>query len=157
MPESTGLTAAILRETEAASRFAALLREEREVLQNGEIDALPQLVERKAEVVAELSAHGSERNSLLAASNYAVDRAGVEAWQQRHPQDETVKAAWAKLKALVTEARELNRVNGKLIHLRMQHNAQALGALLATNQRSGLYGPDGQPAQFSGNRIIDAA
>ena len=43
------------------------------------------------------------------------------------------------------------------IQMRLQHNAQALEALLGTHNALGLYGPDGQNTLPSGPRISDSA
>ncbi len=59
--------------------------------------------------------------------------------------------------SLASQARELNRVNGELIQIRMQYNAQALEALLGGNGSLALYGPDGQNAAPSARRISDRA
>ena len=50
--------------------------------------------------------------------------------------------AWNSLMSLAGQAHEVNRANGELIQIRMQHNAQALEALLGSNASLALYGPD---------------
>jgi flagellar biosynthesis/type III secretory pathway chaperone len=48
-------------------------------------------------------------------------------------------------------------VNGELIKVRMQHNANALEALLGAARPLKLYGPDGQTTPHGPGRINDAA
>ncbi|HOG02801.1 MAG TPA: flagellar protein FlgN, partial [Accumulibacter sp.] len=84
-------------------------------------------------------------------------RSGVTAWLADHPDESDAGTAWTLLLSLATQARELNRVNGGLIQLRMHHNAQALEVLLGGNGALALYGPDGQNAAPSARRISDRA
>lgn len=58
---------------------------------------------------------------------------------------------------LVSEARALNEANGKLIGLCLQHNQQALGALLDAADKATTYGPDGQQQAGLGSRILGKA
>ncbi|HJW02130.1 MAG TPA: flagellar protein FlgN [Azospira sp.] len=145
-------------EVQAMGEFVTILKREQELLTRGETDPLPELAESKGPLVARLNGLDNQRSQLLNAAGLGADSAGMEAWLRQHPQEFACQAAWARLKDVVTEARELNQLNGKLINLRMQHNNQALSALIsASGQNNTLYGPDGQPAQLSGRRIIDAA
>lgn len=76
----------------------------------------------------QLATLATQRNVLLAGQGLAGDRPGVEAWCAGHPEKKVVAAAWAGILELAREAKELNRLNGELIALRMQHNARALEA-----------------------------
>ena len=146
-------------ETEIAAlqRFCTLLEREQQMLGKGEIDALLQLVQEKNELAAALAAVAKQRAEALAAEGLAADRAGVVAWLAAHPSARGARTDWSLLLSLATRARELNRVNGELIQLRMQHNALALEALLGTTNPLGLYGSDGQSSLPSGHRISDRA
>lgn len=151
------LATIIPTEQEAVGRFVALLKEEQSALQQGDIDALGAIVERKTPLAAELDAIAGRRRAALEAAGLPVRREGVETWLSVAPEGAAARAAWRSLLALAAEARELNRVNGELIELRLRNNTQALQALLGAVPREELYGPDGRPAPPSGNRVIDAA
>ncbi|MFC5303335.1 flagella synthesis protein FlgN [Azospira restricta] len=147
----------IAAEADVVSAFVALLKEEQEVLKTGSADALPALVDRKTATVQQLAPLTAARNGELARAGFAADRPGIDAWLAKNPGDRNVRQQWQKLQALAAEARELNRVNGELIRLRMHNNAQALETLLAASQRQDLYGADGQATQAAPRRIIDSA
>lgn len=144
-------------EADAVERFADLLRQEQQTLASGDVDALAPLIQQKNAVAAELTRLAQQRNALLAAEGLAPDRSGIEAWCAQHPANTEVRAAWSRILLLASNARELNRVNGELIQIRMQHNAQGLEALLGASRSLELYGPDGQTAAQSGRRINEAA
>ncbi len=151
------LAEVIAAEAGVVTAFVALLKEEQEVLTAGNADALPGIAERKTATAQQLTPLAAARNAELSRQGLAADRAGMEAWLASHPGDRTVKQSWEKLQALTAEAKELNRLNGELIRLRMQHNTQLLETLLAATHRQDLYGADGQAAQATSRRIIDSA
>lgn len=138
--------------------FVALLHQEQEAIKAGDAQTLEHLTPEKMALVASLDRQGESRNQFLSACGLQHDRIGVEAWLAGNPGESNVAGLWNRLKKLVAEAKELNLLNGKLIAMRMQHNQQLLNALVSTSRsQNGLYGPDGQPTQLSGRRIIDAA
>lgn len=143
-------------EADAVVRFVELLKLEQSTLGKGDIDGLSLLIQKKTEVAAELGVLAEQRNASLTAQGLGADRSGIEAWLEKHPADTRLRTAWSRILPLAGEARELNRVNGELIQIRMQHNAQALEALLGASRQLSLYGPDGQTTAHSGRRINDA-
>lgn len=144
-------------EAAALQRFVALLERERKVLIKGEVDRLFDIVREKNDLAVQLALLSTQRGSVLAADGLAPDRSGMAAWFAAHPAASDAQGVWSSLLSLASEARELNRDNGNLIQLRLQHNAQALEALLGANASLKLYGPDGQSTPASGHRISDCA
>lgn len=154
MPSLADIIAA---EADLVSAFVRLLDEEQEALKLGKADLLPGIVERKAVATGKLAPISATRNAELSRAGLKPDRAGVEAWLEKHPTDKLVRQHWQKLQSLAAEAKELNRVNGELIRLRMQNNAQVLEILLSAANRQDLYSADGQAAPSANRRIIDSA
>lgn len=146
----------ITAEANAVSAFVLLLQQEQEALKKGNADALPAIIEQKNLAVANLAPISSARNACLAQAGLAADRFGVEKWLEMNPKDTRTQTSWLKLQTLATEARELNRLNGELIRLRMSHNSRMLESLLASN-RQDLYGANGQTSSAPTSRIIDSA
>lgn len=153
---ATGLAAAIDAEVAAVRSFIGLLQLEQQALRDGETDVLPEIVERKTSAAATLTDCAARRNVLLSGAGFASDRPGIDAWLRAHAEDSAVRTNWSLLLELASEARELNRLNGDLIRLRVQHNAQALEALLGASRPLQLYGPDGQTSTLGGGRLRDA-
>ena len=144
-------------EADAVARFVELLKQEQEALNSGDIERLDALLQRKDEVTTEQGELAAHRNSWLAAGGFGVGRAGVEAWLALHPAAPLAQQAWSQVLSLAEKARELNRINGEIIQMRMLHNAQALEVLLGTSRQPNLYGPNGQSATQNSRRINDAA
>ena len=93
---------------------------------------------------------------MLSQEGLDSERPGIESWLARHPEHPQARASWADTLILAAEAREINRQNGELITIRMQHNSRALEVLQGAARGLDLYGPDGQFAQPGKRRINDA-
>ena len=155
-PETTALQQTLVAEAEAVQQFAELLKLEQTSLSSGNTDELPAFAEQKVKLAVHLNTLSAQRNAALATQGLDADRAGVEAWCAKHPNENEVVAAWSRILLVAGEARELNRLNGELIQIRMQYNARALEALQGGKNSLALYGPDGQSTTSGKTRINDA-
>ena len=154
--DAARLLQSLKSETETVSLFVELLRQEQSALSQGHTDDLPALVEQKNQLAERLGNLAAQRNALLAEQKFAADRPGIDTWCSRYPLETSVADVWSKILTLAAEAKELNRLNGDLIALRMRHNALTLEALRGGNQTLSLYGPDGQSMPQGSRRINDS-
>ena len=154
--EASPLLPLLTEEAGAISRFIDLLKREQSQLAQGATEELPALADQKTLLAEHLQGLAVQRNAWLSAQGCPPDRPGIEAWQDLHPEAETLAPAWAKIIALASEAHELNRLNGELIDLHMRHNTRALNALRGSTASLSLYGSDGQ-SRISNSRRIDAS
>lgn len=133
---------AIKQELAALDRFIDLLKLEQAALVSSDVDGLIALSQKKLKLAEELNALGRQRVALLQQAGLSGDTAGMEQFLSGQP------AASAKLWAALAEqartAQRLNQTNGKLIQTHLQHNQQALSALMNAANQAGVYGPDGQ-------------
>jgi len=113
-------------------------------------------VKEKEALAAELNELTRERGRLLAEAGLTPDRAGMEGWLARHPEQEEACAAWNRTLAGAAQAKEINRLNGELIRMQMEIAAQALEILQRKESRLDLYGPDGRSTSPSPSRIDHA-
>lgn len=128
------------------------------MLVKGDIDGLLELVEEKNSVAGQLTALARQRGEWLAHGGLAADKPGMVAWLAEHSEDVDARAQWSALLSLASQAQELNRVNGDLIRIRLQHNTQSLEALLGAGSAPlSLYDRDGQSAHTGFRRISDRA
>lgn len=157
MPSVDGSDLQTLIENEARllKQFVDLLRREQTSLSQGVAEDLPELAEQKNGLVVQLNHLSALRAAFLQARGFSQDRSGIDAWFAQ-AKDPNVADAWQKVLTLATDARELNRVNGELIQIRMQFTAKALEALSGAKNSLELYGPDGQSTKPGSRRINDA-
>lgn len=153
----TLLADSLARESDLVREFIASLKEEQEALKRGQTDPLASITLRKTELVEALNSAEGEREAFLQRAGHAGDRDGMLAWLARNPADRAAADGWARLMELVSEAKRLNNLNGRLIAMRLQATNQALDVLTHQPQRPALYGRDGLTTPKTGSRIIDAA
>ncbi|MGL6159422.1 flagella synthesis protein FlgN [Microbulbifer sp.] len=124
-----------------------LLCEERRLLAAGQVDGarLSQIAGRKSERLEELEHFERQRRRALCLLGYSDDRDGDE----RAAADAGCLPLWHAVRERAGRAADLNRTNGLLIGIRMEHNQRLLNALQETAGRD-LYGPDGRPRGGSG-------
>lgn len=143
----------------ALRQFVELLKTEQTALIGGDADGLVALIDKKSALAARLSDFAQRREAALAASMLPVGRTGMDAWLAAIPPDATASKNWQELLPLAIEARNLNEINGNLIGTRLQHNQQALAALMSATERAMTYGPDGQTLTSAGGggRMLGSA
>ncbi len=130
------------REQAALDRFIDLLQQEQAALISANVDALLSISDTKLKQADVLSALAKERVAMLIGAGFGTDAAGVNDWLASQPQ--VVTDAWHKLLQSAQAAQRINQTNGKLIQTHLQHNQQALSALINASNRANIYGPDGQ-------------
>lgn len=143
------LAAILAGELAALREFVTLLQEEQSALLDGKGDGLAALVEKKSALAGRLTDCAGQREAALAGLGLPAGRDGMEAWLA------TAAAAarndWQELLPLAATARNLNELNGKLIGTRLQHNQQALTALMGATAQAMTYGPDGHARPPAGS------
>lgn len=130
----------------------AVLKREQEALNAGDADGIAAAGEAKAALLRQLGRLSTERNLALAREGYAKDRAGLDAFMGRHADSQGLAQVRDRLMTIAAEADELNRINGKLIRLRLAHNQKSLAFLLGAGEGSSTYGPDGR-SSLGGNPV----
>lgn len=137
--------------------FLRVLEQEQEVLKQGNAEALNGVVDSKDQSAERLGELATQRNALLQQSGFPPDRPGIEMILANLPTDNDLAALWADTIALATRAKEINRVSGVLVDLRMHFNGQVLDALHGTPSSPSVYGPDGQTHPRARGRLSDSA
>lgn len=143
-------------EEKLIQQFVELLSVEQSALSAGKTDDLSGISERKSGLAVELERLAEVRNNALSAAGLPTDSEGMAAWCAQFPDEQAVTNLWTRILDLAREARELNRLNGDLIQLRMNATASALESLRAGKTSLDLYGPDGQSARNEQRRIDHA-
>lgn len=153
LPETAGHT--LYEESQAAQELTECLQQEQSQLVAVDVEALQQTTARKNVLVGRMTALAIQRHRALAAAGFPASEAGMLAWLGQTPAPATaLKAAWQQLLAQAQQAREINRTNGMLITTHLMRTQAALNVLHQQPQRSGVYGPNGQPDFRTGGRTL---
>lgn len=137
------MKATLQQELDVLDQFVALLQREQRALVDADAPALPAIAQEKLRLGEQLNRLAGTRLAAVAAAGFATDTAGTRQWLAQQPA--AIVLLWDQLMDRARAAQQLNQTNGKLIETRLQHNQQALNALLQAANQAGVYGPDGQP------------
>lgn len=121
-----GVQSMLTQDMTAATELKALLLNEREMLEQRQHQDLPQLIERKDQLLEALGISAKQRASVL--QEYGL-KATAEHWDQllaQTPATAELRSGWQELKELFSECQSLNEINGKMIN----RSKQTLGKLL---------------------------
>ena len=126
-----------------------LLDEERRLLGDGAVDGdgLARVAQAKQEQFQALERFETQRRQVQRRLGYDDDRAG----DARAAADAGCTALWASIRERADQAARLNRTNGVLIGIRLEHNQRMLN-FIEEAAGKGLYGPDGQ-ARAAGRHV----
>jgi len=134
----------LAEEHQAIRELTALLQQEQEQLIAANTESLAALTEPKAKATARLAELAARRHAALGAAGFEPREAGMKAWIGSPAAPTTAGQSWQELMKLVEAAKEINRVNGTLIHRQMARNQDTLNVLrYGTPQGNGVYGPSG--------------
>jgi flagella synthesis protein FlgN len=134
-------------EIRSATGLLAILRTEREILKQRDMEALSRSGDAKHKVLAELDALDKDRLSLAELAGIPADREGFGDFLESLHQGDGVRVRWQRLVGLLEECQDRNESNGRLVALQRAHVEKALAALRGVDKQPNLYGPDGSQRQ----------
>jgi len=144
-----GLAAHLRDHRARLDALVTLLDQERALLADARVDGeqLARVAEHKSAALAELERFERHRRQVQQRLGYSDDRQG----DQRAAADAGCAELWHGILDAARHAARLNRDNGTMIGVRMEHNQRLLN-VLRDQAEGGLYGPDGQ-ARGNGRRL----
>lgn len=133
----------LIEEQEALKQFISVLQEEQACLLAEKADELPSLLQKKAEVIANIGKLTQSRYDSLTAIPLDGSEDGMQFWIATKG-TKTDDASYKELLSLASAAKNLNRLNGLLISKHLSHNQQVLDSVQNVLGSGKFYGPDGQ-------------
>jgi len=130
-------------EIRVATALLGILRDEREILKQRDMEALSRSGDAKHRVLAELDALDKDRLSLAELAGIPADREGFGDFLESLHQGDGIRLRWQRMVGLLEECRERNEANGRLVALQRSHVEKAQAALRGVDKQPSLYGPDG--------------
>jgi flagella synthesis protein FlgN len=125
-----------------------LLEQEQAALRAADAMKLPPLAAAKQQRIVLLQQFADERAVTLREAGHGSGPAAMNGWLAAHETPDAQRRSWAALQQLARNARQINRLNGRLIAQQRRHFEQALHALTGA-AGAVLYGADGMPRQLT--------
>jgi flagella synthesis protein FlgN len=141
------------QDAQLVNHLQALLSREQTSLVMVDIDAIDALLEEKAVLLQRINLVAKSRYETLAANGFESSEVGMAAWlkQQAKP---AMNESWADFQKALSQAKEMNRLNGMLINKHFNRNQQLLNHLQGNYSAGAVYGRNGQTQSQSASRSV---
>ncbi|MCP8898645.1 flagella synthesis protein FlgN [Gilvimarinus xylanilyticus] len=145
------------QDTHAATELLKLLNQESEILKQRDHEALQTLVTQKSEHISLLEAHAAERNALLKSLDLPANNNGWLAFLQSDPQLASLKPGYDSLNDTLSQCRERNEINGKLIGRSQQTLRKLLDLVKGQSPNADLYTATGTTSKSGLSNTVTKA
>jgi len=131
------------QDVQLVNHLLALLSREQTSLVMADIDAIEILLDEKSVLLQSLNITAKSRYEALVANGFESGEVGMAAWlkQQAKP---AMSKSWADFQKALSQAKEMNRLNGMLISKHFNRNQQLLNHLQGNSNAGEVYGRNGQ-------------
>lgn len=120
-----------------------LLSREQSHLVKADVASIETILDEKSVLLQQLNLAARRRYDALAANGFDASEAGMDTWVQ-HQAKKPLSLSWAKFQKALSQAKEMNRLNGVLISKHFNRNQELLNHLQGGTGADSVYGRDGQ-------------
>lgn len=125
------------------SELVNLLTREQKCLLSNQVSEIEKIVKLKSDLLQKINLVAHNRYAALKEKSYEPNENGMLDWVVKQS-NQVIKDNWDSFQRNLTNAKELNRVNGELISRHFNRNQQMLNSLRNAVQPSGTYSKTGQ-------------
>ncbi|WP_019882523.1 MULTISPECIES: flagella synthesis protein FlgN [unclassified Methylophilus] len=153
MTTANHLSSPVTFEKDAAlvSELLSDLQSEQSALVTADLDVIERMVDKRVELLQALGAAANSRYDALAAAGFEPNEQGMSVWLQKQS-SQLLDSAWVTFQQELTQAKELNRLNGILINKHFLRNQEKLDALNGKSSAPQFYGKNGQAHRANSSR-----
>ncbi|MBM3202401.1 flagellar protein FlgN [Candidatus Woesearchaeota archaeon] len=144
--EQSEMTALLVQIHEYLTGLSGLLEEESSALRSRDVDNLHAVAARKQDLADNLNELTVRQKSLLHATGFSVDAAGMESLL-RQTADEAGLQVWQETLRMTTECKYRNEVNGAYLALLERYVESALDVMTGSPSLGETYGPKGSKSR----------
>ncbi len=139
------------QDAKLVNNLLEVLTREQSSLVLSDIDAIEAAMEEKSVLLQNISLIANSRYATLAAGGFAPNESGMTSWLKSQTKP-TQTESWERFQKSISQAKEMNRLNGILINKHFNRNQQLLNQLQGNSDNGGVYGKNGQAKSQSGSR-----
>jgi flagella synthesis protein FlgN len=139
------------QDVQLVNKLLKVLSREQSSLVMTDIDAIEILIEEKSELLQLIDMTVKSRYEALAAKGFESNENGMVAWLkvQANP---AINDLWQNFQKTLSQAKEMNRLNGMLINKHFNRNQQLLNHLQGNSSSGDVYAKNGQAKSLSSSR-----
>jgi flagellar biosynthesis protein FlgN len=139
------------QDAKLVSNLLEVLTREQSGLVMSDIDVIEAVMEEKTALLQNISLTANSRYAKLATGGFAPNESGMITWLKSQAKP-ALTESWERFQKSISQAKEMNRLNGVLINKHFNRNQQLLTHLQGSTGNSGVYGKNGQAQSQSGSR-----
>ncbi len=159
-PEATtDLKSLLAAELIGYTNLSEILDQEKRLLIERNFDAFAEVLEKKHQLVNQLSQLSAHRVKVLGALKLEPDESGVLALIERQPEfgRDQLYQDWDAIKTLVDRCNQQNEVNAKVAHRAQATSKQILNILKGASRAEPLYDKSGSTGDSGSGLTITSA
>jgi flagella synthesis protein FlgN len=147
----------LTQDSTAVQQLTALLIQERELLEQRQLQGMQEIVGQKDHLLGHLSFTARQREQLLRNAGLATDLAGWKAFLERDALTLSLIPAWQALTHEFAECQTANEVNGKMINRSKQTLSHLLNLIRGQVATPSLYTQKGSTTNHSSTYTVAKA
>ncbi|WP_347329498.1 flagella synthesis protein FlgN [Marinimicrobium locisalis] len=157
-PSSEQVSQMLAQDIQSIEQLQQTLEQERAALEQRDLSALPPVIEAKNQLMAALGEHALQRQAWLDSTGLSRDHEGWQQWLKQRPETASQVEEWQHLAERFAHCRELNEINGKIIHRSQQTLGQMLNLMRGQNNEGpSLYDARGHSGSSGGSQTLGKA
>lgn len=142
-----------MQDARLVNQLLEVLSREQSSLVVADVDAIEALMEEKSVLLQTISSTAKSRYEVLAIKGFLASELGMVEWLQQYA-NEATNVSWADFQKTLSQAKEMNRLNGMLISRHFNRNQQLLNHLQGNSSSVDSYGKNGQVKSQSASRGV---
>lgn len=142
-----------MQDARLVNQLLVVLSREQSSLVVADVDAIEALMEEKSVLLQTISSTAKSRYEVLAVKGFLASELGMVEWLKQYA-NEATNVSWADFQKTLSQAKEMNRLNGMLISRHFNRNQQLLNHLQGNSSSVDSYGKNGQVKSQSASRGV---
>ncbi len=147
----------LAQDSSAIQQLKSLLNQEREFLEQRQMQGMEEIVSQKDHLLGNLSFTARQREQLLRSLGLSADLAGWKAFLERDALTLSLIPAWEALTKEFVECQAANEVNGKMINRSKQTLSHLLNLIRGQVAAPSLYTQKGSTTNHSSTHTVAKA
>lgn len=147
----------LAQDTHAIRELKALLEQERQLIEQRQLEGMQEIVSQKDQLLDNLSYTARQREQLLRSVGLSTDLAGWKAFLERDALTFRLAPEWEALTAEFAECQAANEVNGKMISRSRQTMSHLLNLIRGQVAAPSLYSKKGAATNYSSSHTVAKA
>ena len=139
------------QDAKLVNQLLQVLTREQSSLVMIDVDAIEVAMDEKSILLQNISSAANNRYAALLKIGFEASEVGMTTWLKSQAKPALDKA-WEDFQRTITQAKEMNRLNGILINKHFNRNQQLLNQLQGNSTNASVYGKNGQAQSQSGFR-----